>query len=165
MVIIIIGIVSAIAVPRINGASHQTQANALQASVTNVRKAIDQYFAEHNRFPGYNPGNGAPDGAKFHDQLMKYTDLAGNVSDAKSTVYRFGPYLRAPFPKNPTNDLDSVHAKANPAAADPPDGSVGWITELATGDFGISASDARIDDLIGDIGEVAETAKKIIKMR
>jgi prepilin-type N-terminal cleavage/methylation domain-containing protein len=165
MVIIIIGIISAIAVPRIGLAARRAQANALQASVTNIRKAIDRYFSEHNRFPGYNPTNSAPDGTEFQDQLMKFTDLAGHVSDVKTSDYRYGPYLRPPFPKNPTNDLDTVYAKANPAAADPADGSVGWITELETGDFGISASDAAVDKIVSDVSSVADDVRKLVKLR
>lgn len=165
MVITIMGVLAAIAVPRINNASRRAQANALQTSITHIRRAIDRYFAEHNRFPGYNPASGLPDGTMFHDQLMKFTDLAGNVSDAKSQVYRFGPYLRAPFPKNPTNDLDTVHAKATPGDADPADGSVGWITVLSTGDFGISASDAEIDKIVEDVSTTEGDLKKVIKLR
>lgn len=165
MVITIIGIIAAIAVPKLSTASRHTEAKALQASVTNIRRAIDRYFAEHNRFPGYDPGSGTPSGAKFPDQLMKFTDLAGNTSDTKSSVFRFGPYIRPPFPKNPTNDLDTVHSKATPGAADPADGSVGWIAVLSTGDFGISASDTEIEKVVGNVGAVAENVKALIKVR
>ena len=165
VVVVILGVISAIAVPRISSGSRRATVNALQTSVTNVRRAIDRYFAEHEKFPGYDPSTGSPDGSKFHDQLMKFTDAQGNASDTKTSVYKYGPYLRPPFPKNPTNDLDTVHAKLNPAAANPADGSVGWITDLATGDFGISASDAEIDKVVVDVGSAVDNVKKIIKLR
>lgn len=147
MVVTILGIIAAIAVPRMTTASTGATSAALQATLTSVRKAIDCYFAEHGRFPGYDPANGSPSGDQFIKQLTKYTDLAGNASDAYSRSYLFGPYLRAPFPKNPTNGLATVHVKATRSMADPADGSVGWVAVLSTGDFGISATDESLDDI------------------
>ena len=78
------------------------QANSLLASITNVRKAIDRYYAEHSRFPGHNASSGnTPDGDWFIDQLTRYSDKSGLVSDFPSQQFRFGPYLRRPFPTNP----------------------------------------------------------------
>jgi len=61
MVVTIIGIVTAIAVPRMASASATASGNALRATLTNVRKAIDVYYAEHGGFPGYIPGTTTPD--------------------------------------------------------------------------------------------------------
>ena len=52
-VALIIGVVSAIAVPRISGGARGSKRRAWKASVVNVRKAIDHYHAEHGRHPGY----------------------------------------------------------------------------------------------------------------
>jgi prepilin-type N-terminal cleavage/methylation domain-containing protein len=141
MVVTIIGIVAAIAVPRLTSASGTASANALQATLTNVRKAIDCYYAEHGSFPGYVPGTTTPDGTRFVQQLLEYTDQTGASSATYVYPYVFGPYLRAPFAKNPTNNLSTVTVKANPTDPDPADGTVGWVAVLSTGDFQISASD------------------------
>ena len=141
MVVTIIGIVAAIAVPRLASASGTASANALRATLANVRKAIDVYFAEHGSFPGYLPGTTTPDGTRFAQQLLEYTDETGASNTTYGYPYVFGPYLRAPFAKNPTNNLSTVTVKANPSDPDPADGSVGWVAVLSTGDFQISASD------------------------
>ncbi len=140
MVVTIIGIIAAIAVPRMSNATTRASANALQATLTNVRKAIDCYYAEHSKYPGYNPSSGLPDGDDFINQLLKYSDLKGRTQPTHGYPYIYGPYLRAPFPRNPTNDLTDVHVKATPGEADPIDGSVGWVAVLSHGYFGISAS-------------------------
>lgn len=145
MVVTILGIVAAIAVPRMTEASTRASANALQATLTNVRKAIDCYYAEHGKYPGYVPGTDTPDGARFHQQLLQYTQADGEANTTYGHPYVYGPYLRSPFPKNPTNNLDTVYMKANPGDADPADGSVGWVAVLSTGDFQISATDTSLD--------------------
>ena len=147
MVVTIIGIIAAIAVPRVSSGAMSASANALDGTLTNVRKAIDIYYAEHGSYPGYNPSNGTPDGTWFEDQLLKYSDEKGNINAARTAVYRFGPYIRAPFPKNPSNKMDSVHVKATEAAPSPAEGSVGWVAVLSNGDFGISATSAELDRL------------------
>ncbi len=147
IVVVIIGIVAAIAVPRISSAGTSASANALEATLTNVRKAIDIYYAEHSAYPGYVPVTGTPNGDRFKAQLTLYSDAAGNTSATKSAVYKFGPYLRAPFPTNKANNLDTVTVKANTAVANPTNGSVGWIAVLSNGDFGISATTTQLDNM------------------
>lgn len=160
MVVTILGIIAAIAVPRMTTATTNAKAHSLQATLVSVRKAIDCYYAEHGQFPGYNPGNGSPSGDEFIKQLTMYTDHKGNSRATYGGVFLYGPYLRAPFPRNPTNNLATVHVKATPGAANPGDGSVGWIAVLSTGDFGVSASD---DDLT-EIGVIDAPAKSIVRV-
>lgn len=155
MVVTIIGIIAAIAVPRVADAARKASANALQATLSNVRKAIDCYYAEHDKYPGYLLGTNTPDGDSFVSQLVMYTQADGDANATYGYPYVFGPYLRAPFPKNPTNKLGTVHVKATPAAANPADGSVGWVAVLSTGYFGISATDIDLEK----IGIKEEAAK------
>jgi len=145
MVVTIIGIIAAIAVPRVSSASNNATRNALEATLANVRKAIDTYYAEHNFFPGYDPANGSPNGDQFVKQLTMYSDAQGHTNATPVAPYLFGPYLRAPFPVNPANQLRTVSVKAAPASANPAAGSVGWVAVLSTGDFGVSATDAQLD--------------------
>lgn len=144
IVVTIIGIIAAIAVPRISGAAYRATANVLLANLSNVRKAVDTYYAEHYRYPGYNPDTGVVDGGKFVEQLMRYSNQQGDTSPSYSSTFRFGPYLREPFPKNPVNQLGTVFMKETPAAPEPVDGSVGWVAVLSHGYFGISATDAKL---------------------
>lgn len=156
IVVVIIGIIAAIAVPRISRGAAAASANSLEATLTNVRKAIDIYFAEHGAYPGYIPGTNTPDGDRFKAQLTMYSDADGNTNATKSTVYKFGPYLRAPFPVNKSNNLDTVHVKANAADGNPSEGTVGWVAVLSNGDFGISATSDDLEDL-----GILDPAKKL----
>lgn len=145
MVVIIIGLISAIAVPRISRAAYASRATALQGSLVNVRKAIDAYYAEHSRYPGQHPVSGVPDGTYFVNQLVQYSDENGNTSATYGGAFKFGPYLRAPFPANPSNGLRTVHVKATPTSAGLAVGSVGWVAVLLDGAFGVSMSDGDLD--------------------
>lgn len=147
MVVTIIGIIAAIAAPRVSSSTSQSGANALKATLSNIRSAIDMYYAEHNRFPGYAPASGLPDNDQFVKQLTLYSDASGNTNPNYTTTFAYGPYLRAPFPVNPANKLRTVHVKPLPASPDPADGSVGWVAVLSTGEFAVSASDVQLDNV------------------
>jgi general secretion pathway protein G len=146
IVIVIIGIIAAIAVPRISQAGSNSQANAIRANLTNVRVAIDHYYAEHYKYPGYDPTNGDPDGTWFVNQLLQYSDSKGSVSTGYSATFRFGPYLRGPFPTNPLNNRTNVAVKKLPATTVAA-GSSGWIACLQDGSFDINADTTELSYL------------------
>jgi len=156
LVVVIIGIISAIAVPRMTSGAASANAAALESSLSTVRKAIDIYYAEHGKYPGYDPISSTPDGADFLSQLIDYTDTRGRASSTYAPPYIYGPYLRRPFPKNPFNGLDTVHVKAFPGDADPADGAVGWVAVLSHGYFGISATDTQFEGAGIDIDDVVK---------
>ena len=160
IVVVIIGVIAAIAVPRVSTAATRASANALHASLTNVRKAVDCYYAEHSQYPGYLAGTTTPDNDSFVDQLLMYTSAKGEANAAYAYPYIYGPYLRKPFPVNPTNDLANVIVKATPGDLDPVDGSVGWVAVLSHGYFGISATNAALDD----IGVKEPKKKALVRM-
>lgn len=147
LVVTIIGIIAGIAVPRMSAAAATANANALEATLTNVQKSIDTYYAEHGSFPGYTPGTRTPNGSHFVKQLTMYSDANGLSKATKSARYKFGPYLRAPFPANPANQLATVFVKADASQSAPEDGTVGWVAVLSTGDFGVSATDAQLEEI------------------
>ena len=139
MVVAIIAVLGAIAVPRLTQASQRAKANAIQSSLTNIRKAIDRYYAEHSRYPGYNPSNGNPDGNFFVEQLSLYTTVDGDPDPSPDSDHRFGPYISKPFPTNPTNGLNTVHVRAKEADA-VPKRTTGWHACLEDGSFGVNAT-------------------------
>jgi prepilin-type N-terminal cleavage/methylation domain-containing protein len=145
MVVFILAVVSGIAVPRVVHAGHRAQAQALFASIANVRQAVDYFQAEHGRFPGYNPATSAPDGTWFVNQLLQWSDVNGKVSTTPSADYRFGPYLRPPFPVNPVNNLATVRVRATHGAT--ASAGTGWIACLGDGCFTANATDAEIKRL------------------
>ena len=159
VVVTIIGILASIAVPRMTNASAGVNEAALKATLTNVRKTIDVYYAEHGKYPGYVPGTNTTDNAKFVEQLLMYSNEQGDTNGTSAGGYKYGPYLRAPFPTNPANELNNVFVKATPADADPSCDAFGWIAVLSHGYFGICASDTELDD----IGVETATVKSILK--
>jgi prepilin-type N-terminal cleavage/methylation domain-containing protein len=146
VVVVIIGIVSAIAVPRFSRSSRSATANDVAGSVVNVRRGIELYYAEHGRYPGYVPGSSTPSGTWFVDQLLEYSDETGNTQTSFGYPVIYGPYMRAPFPVNPFNDLDTVKVKATPGEAHAL-GTTGWVAVLSNGDFGINATAAETAEL------------------
>ncbi|UCE60102.1 MAG: prepilin-type N-terminal cleavage/methylation domain-containing protein [Phycisphaerales bacterium] len=159
IVVTIIGIIASIAVPRMTSATSNAEANALQATLANVRKVIDVYYAEHGKYPGYTPGTNTPSNDRFVDQLLLYSDEAGNTNAAPTAVFRYGPYLRSPFPRNPRNQLDTVYVKATPGDANPADGAFGWSAVLSHGYFGVSLSDADLVDIGIDDAKMRDAVK------
>ncbi|HNQ23606.1 MAG TPA: prepilin-type N-terminal cleavage/methylation domain-containing protein [Phycisphaerae bacterium] len=155
MVVVIIGIIAAIAVPRISRASTSARASKLQNDLEVVRDAIDRYYAEHGRFPGSQPATGQPKGSEFVNQLLLFSDEAGNTSETYGYPCIYGPYLRKPFPANPCNDLRTVHVKPTPTDLNPV-GGVGWIAVLSNGAFGIAAEDAELELLGLSVGARAQ---------
>jgi prepilin-type N-terminal cleavage/methylation domain-containing protein len=145
MVVTILGIIAAIAVPRMTTAATNASSNALQATLANVRKVIDVYYAEHGRYPGYDPATGLPNNDAFVDQLLLYTDSDGKTNATYAQPFIYGPYLRSPFPSNPINNLSTVTVKATPSSPDPAAGSCGWVAVLSHGYFGINATNAELD--------------------
>lgn len=160
IVVVIIGLITAIAMPRFSRATASATEAYLSSTISTVRQAIELYYAEHDRYPGYNPVNGSPSDTMFVMQLLEYSDFEGNTQASLGSPFIYGPYLRPPFPKNPFNELDTVKVLAqagDPVAA----GSSGWVAVLSNGDFRINATQADFDDFgvkkvldrdAGDIG-------------
>ena len=93
-VVVSIGVIAAIAVPRISRGARGAGDSALKGSLAGLRNAIDMYAAEHGgTFP-------AGTEAVIIDQLTKKTDGAGAVGTTAG-VHIFGPYLRSGFPPLP----------------------------------------------------------------
>ena len=147
VVLAIVAIIAAIAVPRVSQASKSATTSYVEESICVVRRAIELYYAEHGCYPGYHPSTGSPNGEWFVKQLLEYSNEAGDTRDTHGYPYIYGPYVRSPFPANPFNDLRTVGVKANPSGASPTLHSTGWIAVLSTGEFGINASAAQIQDL------------------
>ena len=88
MVIVIIGMLAAMAIPRMSrGSTQRAGAAALAADLTRLRGALDRYAAEHAfAYPG-------PEEADVVAQLTLYTNVAGATASTRGSGYVFGPYL------------------------------------------------------------------------
>lgn len=156
IVIVILGIIAAIAVPRISSGSKNAGESALKADLATLRNAIDWYYSEHNStFPGAKTDgtNPANDQASFINQLTQYSNKAGAVSANKDASYPYGPYIRS-FPSLPVGANSgkatvTVVNQATPAAASVVDGT-GWVYNSATGQFLANATAAGADAVTYD---------------
>ena len=134
LVIVIIGVLAAIAIPRLSRGSAGANQAALQANLSTVRNALAVYAAEHNnKFPG-------PDAAGFKDDLTTYTNVGGDSQAAKDPTHKFGPYLVA-IPPCPVGEAAGTATAANvlisatsPPTPDTTNGE-GWVYNVTTGEF------------------------------
>lgn len=155
IVVIIIAILAAIAIPQFSGTTGDAQESAAIANLTNMRSAIELYRVQHNNtFPSKAPAassttptcsSGAGSVADnnkqtFSDQLTKFSDASGHTCGVADPGYAFGPYLRA-IPIEPvTNSADVTVVTA--AATTPPDDTTtaGWRFLNTTGTIQINTS-------------------------
>ena len=119
IVVVVIGVIGAIAIPRLSRGADGANSSALKHDLIVMNKAVDVYAAEHNgRYP---------DAADVQDQLLKYTDRNGAVSNTPTATHLYGPYLRkippAPAGQSPGSTVLS--------ATDT--GDVGWLYNEANG--------------------------------
>jgi len=126
IVIVIIGIIAAVALPRMSGASENSRLAALKSSLRAMTVAVEMYAAEHgDRTPAHDTdGSVNSDPAVFERRLVQTSDMHGNLNGV------FGPYLRA-LPENPYNHKTSVRIDGAAAGA----GTDGWRFDSARREF------------------------------
>lgn len=161
IVVIIIAILAAIAIPQFSNTSSDAQESSAMANLTTMRSAIELYRVQHNNT--YPAANDSKDGATcslngtngtagsalkntetaFKEQLTMYSDANGHTCSVAAPTYIYGPYLRA-IPTEPvTNDGTVVVATS---VSDQPagEGTKGWRFVVTTGQLQInSLKDAR----------------------
>ena len=123
IVIVILGILAAIAVPQIMGSQEEAQDTVLKSSLSTLRNAMEYYSAQHGgKFPGAKAdglGNNAGTETAVKNQLLHYSKPDGTVSKSKAAGYKYGPYLRKEFPKVPCGNgigKDTIKVTADKGA-------------------------------------------------
>ena len=149
IVIIIIGILAALAIPQFVSSTRDAQEATLSGDLAVMRNAINLYYHQHSStYPGAvkEDGTGAATGsgdnpAAFINQLSQYTNEAGRTSATLDrTNFPFGPYLMRSIPDNPLavagSDVDNVNVTADNVALTA-DGAptTGWKFSKNTGEF------------------------------
>jgi len=119
VVVMILGILAAVAAPKLLGTSGTATDNGLRQTVSVVRDAIERYAAEHGgKFPGTTD-------ATFKSELI--------------------PYLRGAFPTCPVgtnkNNLVDVVATGSPLGVNA-GASTGWRYCYGTGEFIVNSADS-----------------------
>ncbi len=127
IVVVILGVIGAIAIPRMSrGAAGATESGAI-SDLAIIRSAIELYAAEHTgEFPAL---------TTFSDQLTMYSDIDGNTNATKTSVFMYGPYIRAiPVQKaGPQRGSNTVTGTQSTAGA-------GWWYTESSGDIRINAA-------------------------
>jgi general secretion pathway protein G len=111
IVVIVLGILAAIIIPQITGLTDDAKLKTLQTNLNRIRKAIDHYYIDHNQttYPGHEappikPADVISRRKTFNAQLVRYTDVNHNISDTKTAVFKFWPYIKGgKLPLNPYN--------------------------------------------------------------
>ncbi len=124
IVVAIMAIVTAIAIPLVAAASGQAKTAALMQNLHTFRAQIRLYQVEH--------GGQSPilyEGA--FPQLTEATNAEG-VPGPKGKQYPFGPYFVGGIPANPCTGVATV-TPADAAPPTGPSGMGGWLSHQATG--------------------------------
>ena len=148
IVIIILGILAALAIPQFTTSTTDAKEATLKANLAILRNAINLYYHQHNAtYPGMNkstdgttPTSAGEQESSWPLQLTQYTNAAGKTSADKDADYPFGPYLTS-IPENPlpnaatitadTADAVDVTSDLGVLAADA--GAFGWMCSEETG--------------------------------
>jgi general secretion pathway protein G len=101
IVVLILGILSALLIPRFTDASERTRDTAARASLTYLRGQIDLFKSQHEEYP--------PQTGDMWTLLQKTSNVheTATVSPVGTT---FGPYIRND-PSNPWNNLTAVSSQ------------------------------------------------------
>jgi len=114
IVIVILGLIAGIAIPRLTRASQGSAEAALRADLKMLREAIDLYAVEHNgdwpSLRAAGDGVGPQTSEAFKRQLTWYTAENGEASRTKDATHYLGPYLRKipPLPVGSRAGKDAV---------------------------------------------------------
>jgi general secretion pathway protein G len=135
IVVVILAILAAVAIPQFTSSAEDAKASALQANVGVMRNAMELYKLQHNgKYPGYPSAGGNPTEADFIDQMINASKADGSTAAPGTAGFTLGPYIKESIPANPVNGLSTVtvvlDAAAFPVAAD---GLSGWVYKPAIG--------------------------------
>lgn len=148
IVVIILAILAAIAIPQFSASAQDAQVAALDSNLATVRAAIEQYRAQHKGFvyPGANgstggecaggtAGSGEPNSPEaLREQLQNYSNADGQTCNVPLPGFRFGPYLRQGIPAEPINNSAAiaVTSAGTPIVATTDNG---WAYDTKSGQF------------------------------
>jgi prepilin-type N-terminal cleavage/methylation domain-containing protein len=154
IVVIILAILAAIAIPQFSSSTSDAQIAALDANLATVRSALEQYKAQHkNTYPGANAAGTvtctvgtnvtAAVGTKeaMEAQLRYYTDASGNVCSAPNDTVKYGPYLRQGLPGEPINSKADTVVTTTGAPLVPAAATGGWAYDTKSGQFVMNSND------------------------
>jgi prepilin-type N-terminal cleavage/methylation domain-containing protein len=152
IVVIIIAILAAIAIPQFSNSSGDAQEAALDANLATMRSAIELYRVQHgNTYPGKvtavggtcTNGTGGASGSTagtesaMKEQLTAFSNAAGQTCSVAATGFIYGPYLRA-IPAEPIKNSAVINMLPDAMTEPAVDGS-GWRYSLSSGAFAMNS--------------------------
>jgi len=165
IVISLISILSAIAIPQFLSSREDAVESATLANLAIMRDAVERYLHQHDQtYPGTKPGGSEPSEEWFVNQMTTYTDRDGLATDTMDRRnYPYGPYLRM-IPDNPnmdsggTLDPDGIRVLRSASSIKPQGARAtkGWAFNCLTGEL-IDNTDERLGQIIegpGGGGEI-----------
>ena len=134
IVVLILGILAGIVLPRFSNASAIARASMLADDVRILRMQLTVFKAQHCDIPAGYPGGdrtATPTEAALVPQLTKASTATCATAEPGTSGYPYGPYLRE-MPTNPLNGKNTVQMIGNgagfPTAGDD---SHGWVYQPA----------------------------------
>lgn len=140
LVVLVMGAVGLVGVPRRQEAGERDQTPRLVRSLGLLRGAIEAYAEDHGEYPGYDVRQGGLSEANVQRHLTERTDELGHSPVNPWGPDPFGPYLWS-LPVNPLNGRATIQVVGDHEPfPDAPDGRTGWIYRPATGDLRANVS-------------------------
>ncbi len=138
IVVVILAILAAIALPKLSNASSQARNAMLADNLRIIRTQIAVFRGQHlGVSPGFPDGDAdsTPTESTFVAHMTMSSNKAGEVASVGTDGYGFGPYMSS-IPLNPVNDKSTVQIIGNSASI-PGEGddSHGWIYQPSTSIF------------------------------
>ncbi|MBE0537267.1 MAG: type II secretion system protein [Phycisphaerae bacterium] len=135
IVISILGIMAAIALPALQDHSKKAKEAAAKDNLRILRTAIELYATQHNEVPpGHADGDvlQPPDALTFAYQLCGVSTSAGQTAAPGTAGFEYGPYL-SDMPINPFNgEWGLTMLGKNDSFPAVPAGTLGWYYKAAT---------------------------------
>ncbi len=138
IVVLVLGIIAAIALPRFSNATDMARASMLADDLRIIRMQMEVFKGQHRGVPPGYPNcdtSQAPTEDAFIAHMTMASTTDGDTAEPNTPGYSHGPYLQQ-MPCNPMNNKTTVEivsgAAAFPAA---PDDSHGWIYQPSTMTF------------------------------
>ena len=141
LVITILGILAALALPTFQGNVVTAKESAAKSNLMAMRTQIQLYKMQHNQYPpGYINGADAPI-ATVSLQLIGTTTITGQASPSTipTDPFLYGPYLKK-IPQNQFNNLSTIAyvAVATDFSAAADGTSSGWLYKKETAEIALN---------------------------
>ncbi len=135
IVVVLLGIIAAVVIPKFSNASDMARASMLADDLRVIRTQVQIFKSQHlgvpPGYPNCNP-SASPTEEAFIEQMTKASNATGETAEPGTPGYKFGPYLRE-IPTNPINGKNSVliigNGQSFPNSADD---THGWIYQPST---------------------------------